>query len=98
MYIYIWGKYKWGIYIPCLQINTQQYFLFFSFFFKCILLQKVTKNVFYKYFYTRTFRGTTNEASALTAHAIRLTRQPLDESSSAYLCYDRVMRVTEEHI
>ena len=79
---------------------ANQYPKIFSifFFFKCILLQKVTKNVFYKYIYTRTFRGTSNEASALTAHAIRLTRQPLDERSSAYLCYDRVMRVTEEHI
>ena len=31
------------------------------------------------------------------AHGITLTRQSLDESSSAYLCYDRVTSVIEGH-
>ena len=33
----------------------------------------------------------------VSAHGITLTRQSLDESSSAYLCYDRVTSVIEGH-
>ena len=33
----------------------------------------------------------------VSAHSITLTRQSLDESSSAYLCYDRVASVIERH-
>ena len=31
----------------------------------------------------------------VSTHAITLTRQPLNESSSAYLCFDRVISVIE---
>ena len=31
----------------------------------------------------------------VSAHGVTLTRQSLDESSSAYLCYDRVTSVIE---
>ena len=34
----------------------------------------------------------------VSAQGITLTRQSLDESSSAYLCYDRVTSVIELHI
>ena len=33
----------------------------------------------------------------VSAYSITLTRQSLDESSSAYLCCDRVTSVTEGH-
>ena len=33
----------------------------------------------------------------VSTHAIALTRQSLDESGSAYLCYDRVINVIEGH-
>ena len=33
----------------------------------------------------------------VSAQGITLARQSLDESSSAYLCYDRVTSVIEEH-
>ena len=33
----------------------------------------------------------------VSTHAITLTRQPLNESSSAYLCFDRVISVIEGH-
>ena len=33
----------------------------------------------------------------VSAHATTLTRQSLDENSSAYLCYDRVASVIEGH-
>ena len=33
----------------------------------------------------------------VSAQGITLARQPLDESSSAYLCYDRVTSVIEGH-
>ena len=33
----------------------------------------------------------------MSTHAITLTKQSLDESRSAYLCYDRVMSEIEGH-
>ena len=33
----------------------------------------------------------------VSAHGITLTRQSLDDSSSTYLCYDRVTSVIEGH-
>ena len=33
----------------------------------------------------------------VSAHGITLTKQSLDESSSVYLCYDRVTSVIEGH-
>ena len=33
----------------------------------------------------------------VSAHAITLNRQSLDESSPAYLCYDRVISVIKGH-
>ena len=42
-------------------------------------------------------RHLTCSYSWLSAYSITLTRQSLDESSSAYLCYDRVTSIIEGH-
>ena len=62
MYIYVGENAHWDIYAPpppTLQIIPQKLFsIFFSFSFQMyIVTNKSQKMFFYKYFYTRAFRG-----------------------------------------